>query len=79
MLLAMPFVMHNKNAKVKKRVKFERMLEDHRKLLYPTAEEGQKKMGTTLELLQWKAKNGVSDKVFGNLLNLIKEDASEAK
>ena len=26
----------------KEKVKFERMLEDHRKLLYPTAEEGQK-------------------------------------
>jgi hypothetical protein len=29
----------------KEKVKFERMLEDHRKLLYPTAEEGQKKAG----------------------------------
>ncbi|XP_066335752.1 uncharacterized protein [Miscanthus floridulus] len=57
----------------KEKVKFERMLEDHRKLLYPTAEEGQKKLGTTLELLQWKAKNGISDKAFGNLLNLIKK------
>ena len=36
---------------VKEKVKFERMLEDHRKLLYPTAEEVQKKLGTTLELL----------------------------
>ena len=49
------------------------MLEDHRKLLYPTTEEGQKKLGTTIELLQWKTKNGVSDKAFGNLLNLIKK------
>jgi hypothetical protein len=57
----------------KEKVKFERMLEDHRKLLYPTAEEGQKKLGTTLELLQWKAKNSVSDKAFRNLLNLIKK------
>ena len=57
----------------KEKVKFERMLEDHRKLLYPTAEEGQKKLGTTLELLQWKTKNGISDKVFRNLLNLIKK------
>ena len=56
----------------KEKVKFERMLEDHRKLLYPTAKEGQKKLGTTLELLQWKAKNGVSDKAFRNLLNLIR-------
>ena len=30
-------------------------------------------MGTILELLQWKAKNGVSNKAFGNLLNLIKK------
>jgi hypothetical protein len=36
----------------KEKIKFERMLEDQRKLLYPTAEEGQKKLGTTLELLQ---------------------------
>ena len=37
---------------VKEKIKFERMLEDHKKLLYPTCEEGQKKLGTTLELLQ---------------------------
>jgi hypothetical protein len=36
----------------KEKIKFERMLENHKKLLYPTAEEGQKKLGTTLELLQ---------------------------
>ena len=36
----------------KKKIKFECMLEDHNKLLYPTCEEGQKKLGTTLELLQ---------------------------
>ena len=29
-------------------------------------------MGTTLELLQWKAENGVSDKGFGKLLVMIK-------
>jgi hypothetical protein len=29
----------------KKKIKFKRMLEDHRKLLYLTAEEGQKKVG----------------------------------
>ena len=36
----------------KEKIKFERMLEDHKKLPYPTCEEGQKKLGTTLELLQ---------------------------
>ncbi|KAK1697006.1 hypothetical protein QYE76_013703 [Lolium multiflorum] len=34
------------------------MLEDHKTLLYPNCEDGQKKLGTTLELLQWKAENG---------------------
>ena len=46
------------------RLKLERMLEDHNKLLYPNCEDGQKKLGTTLELLQWKAENGTSDKGF---------------
>jgi len=49
------------------------MLEDHTKLLYPTAEDGQKKLGTTLELLQWKAKNGASDKLFGQLFKIMKK------
>jgi hypothetical protein len=29
---------------------------------------GKKKLGTTLELLQWKAQNGVFDKAFEQLL-----------
>jgi len=36
----------------KERLKLERMLEDHNKLLYPNCEDGKKKLGTTLELLQ---------------------------
>jgi triphosphoribosyl-dephospho-CoA synthetase len=36
----------------KEKIKFERMLEDHKKLIYPTTDEGQNKLGTTLELLQ---------------------------
>ena len=57
----------------KEKIKFERMLEDHKKLLYPTCDAGQKKLGTTLELLQWKTKNGVSDKGFGELLKIQKK------
>ena len=34
------------------RLKFQKMLEDHRKLLYPDCKNGLKKLGTTLELLQ---------------------------
>jgi hypothetical protein len=48
------------------------VLEDHKKLLYTNSEEGPKKLGATLELLQWKAKNGVSDKGFGELLKITK-------
>ena len=55
------------------RSKLERMLEDHQKLLYPSCEYGQKKLGTTLELLQWKAENGVSDKGFEKLLKIVKK------
>ena len=55
------------------RLKFQKLLEDHRKLLYPDCENGLKKLGTTLELLQWKATNGVSDKGFGELIKLVKK------
>ena len=44
-----------------------RMLEDYRTLLYPDCKQGHKKLGTTLELLQWKASNGLSDKEFEEL------------
>jgi hypothetical protein len=57
----------------KERLKLKRMLEDHKKLLYPNCEDDQKKLGTTLELLQWKAKNGVTDKGFQELLLMIKK------
>ena len=48
------------------------MLEHHKKLLYPNCEADKKKLGTTLEFLQWKVENGVSDKGFGKLLVMIK-------
>nr|ABA95952.1 transposon protein, putative, CACTA, En/Spm sub-class [Oryza sativa Japonica Group] len=52
--------------------KLDKMLEDHRTSLYPGCEQGHKKLDTTLEFLQWKEKNGVSDKAFGDLLKLVK-------
>ena len=45
----------------REKLKFERMLEDHKKGLYPNCEDANTKLSTTLELLQWKADNGVSD------------------
>jgi hypothetical protein len=56
----------------KARMKFQQMLEDHRKLLYPRCKDGSKKLSSTLELLQWKATHGVSDKGFGGLLEHLK-------
>jgi hypothetical protein len=41
--------------------------------LYPNCEDGQKKLGSTLELLQWKAENGLSDKGFEQLLKMMKK------
>jgi hypothetical protein len=52
------------------RMKFQQMLADHHKLLYLGCTDGLKKLGITLELLQWKATHGVSDKEFGELLKL---------
>jgi hypothetical protein len=57
----------------KEKTKFDQMLEDHKKLLYPSTKDRQKKLGTTLELLQWKAENGISDKAFGKLLKIQKK------
>ncbi|KAK1641615.1 hypothetical protein QYE76_059420 [Lolium multiflorum] len=56
----------------KERLAFDQMIEDHNKLLYPTCEDGHKKLSTTLELLQWKAENGVTDSGFGKLLAIMK-------
>ena len=58
----------------KEKMKLKRMLEDQKKLLYPTCEDpNNTKLGTTLELLQWKAENGVRDKGFDKLLTILKK------
>ena len=49
-----------------------RCLEYHRKMLYPDCKQGLKKLGTTLEMLQWKAANGVTDNGFEELLGIVK-------
>src|SRR6266536_1069311 len=64
-------------ASEKEKKKLQRMLEDHKKLLYPNCKADKKKLGTTLELLQWKAENGVSDKGFGKLLIMLKNMLSK--
>ena len=57
----------------KEKLKFDRMLEDHKKGLYPNCEDGNTKLGTVLELLQWKAENTVPDKGFEKLLKILKK------
>jgi hypothetical protein len=41
--------------------------------LYPNCEDGQKKLGSTLELLRWKAENNVTDSRFNKLLIMMKK------
>ena len=57
----------------KKKLKFDRMLEDHKKGLYPNCEDGNIKLGTVLELLQWKAESDVPDKGFEKLVKILKK------
>ena len=54
-------------------MQFEQMLQDHNKLLYLTCEDGQNKLGSTLELLKWKAETGVTESGFEKLLLLMKK------
>ena len=56
----------------KERENLDRMLEDHRKALYPGCDDGLKKLGCTLDLLKWKAQAGVADSAFENLLKMLK-------
>ena len=48
------------------------MLEDHKNLLYPNCENGLKKLGSTLELLRWKAECAIPDSSFEKLLKMMK-------
>ena len=61
----------------KEKLKFDRMLEDHKKGLYPNCEDGNTKLGTVLELLQWKAENAVPNKGFEKLLKILKKKLSK--
>ena len=57
----------------KERLQFDKMLDDHHKLLYPGCEDGQRKLGSILELLKWKAEAGVTDSGFEKLLIILKK------
>jgi hypothetical protein len=59
--------------RVKESKKFEHILEVHKKPLYLDCKEGRKMLSSTLEMLQWKAKNGVYDEGFDELMMIIKD------
>ncbi|KAK1605403.1 hypothetical protein QYE76_029076 [Lolium multiflorum] len=56
----------------KERKNLDRMLEDHKNSLYPGCDNGLKKLGCTLDLLKWKAQEGLSDLGLENLLKMMK-------
>ena len=58
----------------KEKLKFNRMLEDDKKGLYPNFKEGITKLGTVLEILQWKEDNAVPDKGFEQVLKIFKKN-----
>jgi hypothetical protein len=64
---------HRKAESVNEKRKLKGMLEDHKKKLYLNYEDGNTKLGTTLELLQWKAETGLFDKGFEKLLKIMKK------
>ena len=70
-------MVHHEEAKLmgttRERKKFDQLKADLKKPLYPNCPEGLMKLRTTLELMQWKATNGVSDKAFNELLPLMKK------
>jgi hypothetical protein len=53
------------------KAKLQRMIEDHRKLLYPDCKQGHKKLRTTLKVFQWNVKYGMSDKAFEGMLKIV--------
>ena len=55
------------------KLKFDRMLEDRKKGLYPNCKDGNTNHSTVLELLQWKEENVVPDKGFEKLLKILKK------
>ncbi|KAK1661650.1 hypothetical protein QYE76_049809 [Lolium multiflorum] len=57
----------------KEMLQFDKMLEDHHKLLYPGCEDGHRKLGSILELLKWKAEVGVTDSGFEKLMIILKK------
>jgi hypothetical protein len=57
---------------IKEREKLDRMLDDHNKSLYPKYQNGLKKLGSTLELLKWKAEKSLSNSGFEKLLKMMK-------
>jgi hypothetical protein len=63
---------HKGSDTVKEPKKFEKMLEDQKKSLCPDCKQDHTKLGITLELLHWKAANGITEKGFEELSGIVK-------
>jgi hypothetical protein len=59
---------HREAESVNEKRKLKGMLEDYKKKLYPNCKDGNTKLGTILEFLEWKAEIGLSNKGFEKLL-----------
>ncbi|KAK1609987.1 hypothetical protein QYE76_033660 [Lolium multiflorum] len=73
MIFVGPFRCKKRLCTDKERLQFDKMLEDHHKLLYPGCEDGHRKLGSILELLKWKAEVGVTDSGFEKLMIILKK------
>jgi hypothetical protein len=61
---------HREAKSVNEKRKLKGTLEDKKKF-YPNCEDGNTKLDTTLEFLQWKAETGLSDNGFEMLLKIM--------
>ena len=77
MILVGPLLMQKRHRNRKGKVEVRADVRRSQKKLYPNCEDGYKKLGSTLELLQWKAENGVSDKGFEKLLTIEESTSKE--
>jgi hypothetical protein len=59
--------------RIKRLQKLEHVVEDHKTFLYLDYKEGHKKLHSILELLQWKAINGITNMGFNEILKLMKK------
>ena len=80
MILVGPLLMQGETVKLKRNVELRPDVRGSQQIfVYPTCKDVQKKLGSTLELLQWKAQNSMIDSGFEKLLKIIKKQLPRGK